>query len=84
MKHLRMLRNFYMPSSIKNLKMFAKIMFVVLIIIRVALYIFQKKIYDQKLENIQNTYSSRTKIYSLTSINSDVHALLTINEDLIF
>ena len=49
MKHLRMLRNAlyenYAPSSIINLKFYAKIMFVVLLIITVVWYVYSSGIY---------------------------------------
>ncbi len=49
MKHLRMLRNAlyenYAPSSIINLKFYAKIMFVVLLIITVVWYVYSSNIY---------------------------------------
>ena len=56
MKHLRMLRNAlyenYSPPSIRNLKMYAKIVFLVLLVITIAWYVYSKSIYNKLQENI--------------------------------
>lgn len=79
MKHLRMLRNAlyenYSPSSIRNLKVYAKIMFVVLLIITIVWYVYSKGIYKQLEDNVQNIHSSKSRMSSLTNIEADVRIL---------
>lgn len=83
MKHLRMLRNAlyenYSPSSIRNLKMYAKIMFLVLLIITIVWYVYSKNIYQQLKDNIQNIHSSKNRMNSLTDIGASVRILQFMN-----
>ena len=79
MKHLRMLRNAlyenYSPPSVRNLKMYAKIVFVVLLIITIVWYVYSKNIYQQLKDNIQNIHSSKNRMNSLTDIGANVRIL---------
>ena len=82
-KHLRMLRNAlyenYVPPSINNLKINAKIVFASLLIITIVWYVYSQNIYSQLKDNIQNIHSSKNRINSLTNIGSDVRALQAMN-----
>ena len=79
MKHLRMLRNAlyenYAPPSINNLKLYAKIVFLALLIITVVWYVQSKNIYRQLKDNIDNIHSSKNRMNSLTDIGADVRIL---------
>jgi len=83
-KHLRMLRNAlyenYVPPSINNLKINAKIVFASLLIITIVWYVYSQNIYSQLKDNIQNIHSSKNRINSLTNIGSDVRALFAMNQ----
>lgn len=82
-KHLRMLRNAlyenYVPPSINNLKINAKIVFASLLVITIVWYVYSQNIYSQLKDNIQNIHSSKNRINSLTNIGSDVRALQAMN-----
>lgn len=79
MKHLRMLRNAlyenYSPPSIRNLKMFVKIIFLFILLITIVWYVQSKNIYKQLKDNIQNIHSSKNRMNSLTDIGADVRVL---------
>lgn len=79
MKHLRMLRNAlyenYSPPSIRNLKFYAKIVFLVLLIITIVWYVYSQNIYQKLKDNIQNIHSSMNRMNSLTDIGADVRIL---------
>lgn len=66
MKHLRMLRNAlyenYSPPSIRNLKFYAKIVFLVLLVITIAWYVYSKNIYKKLEDNIENIHSSKSRM----------------------
>ena len=83
MKHLRMLRNAlyenYSPPSIRNLKMFAKIVFLVLLVITIVWYIYSSSIYKQLKDNIENIHSSKNRMNSLTDIGADVRILTSMS-----
>lgn len=78
-KHLRMLRNAlyenYLPPSINNLKINAKIVFAALLIITIVWYVYSKNIYMQLKDNIENIHSSKNRMNSLTDIGADVRIL---------
>lgn len=82
-KHLRMLRNAlyenYLPPSINNLKINAKIVFVALLIITIVWYVYSKNIYSQLKDNIENIHSSKNRMNSLTDVGADVRALYAMN-----
>lgn len=79
MKHLRMLRNAlyenYSPPSIRNLKFYAKIVFLVLLLLTIAWFVYASSIYDVLRKNIQNIHSSKNRIISLTEVGADVRIL---------
>jgi hypothetical protein len=79
MKHLRMLRNAlyenYSPPSIRNLKLYAKLMFLVLLIITIVWYVYSRNTYQQLEDNIVNIHSSKYRMSSLTDIAADVRIL---------
>lgn len=79
MKHLRMLRNAlyenYSPPSITNLKFYAKIVSVMLIVITIVWYVYAHSIYAKLLENIDNIHSAKNRLNSLTDIGADVRIL---------
>jgi hypothetical protein len=83
-KHLRMLRNAlyenYLPPSINNLKINAKIVFVALLIITIVWYVYSKSIYKQLKDNIENIHSSKNRMNSLTDIGADVRILAAMND----
>lgn len=70
MKHLRMLRNAlyenYSPPSIRNLKLFSKIVFLVLLVITIVWYVYAQTIYQNLKDNIENIHSSNLRMISLT------------------
>lgn len=82
-KHLRMLRNAlyenYLPPSINNLKINAKIVFAALLIITIVWYVYSKNIYKQLKDNIENIHSSKNRMNSLTDIGANVRILQTMN-----
>lgn len=83
-KHLRMLRNAlyenYLPPSINNLKINAKIVFVALLIITIVWYVYSKSIYSQLKDNIENIHSSKNRMNSLTDIGANTRILASMNE----
>lgn len=82
-KHLRMLRNAlyenYLPPSINNLKISAKIVFSALLIITIVWYVYSKNIYKQLKDNIENIHSSKNRMNSLTDIGANVRILNAMN-----
>ncbi len=70
----------YVPPSINNLKINAKIVFASLLIITIVWYVYSQNIYSQLKDNIQNIHSSKNRINSLTNIGSDVRALFAMNQ----
>ena len=83
-KHLRMLRNAlyenYLPPSINNLKINAKIVFIALLIITIVWYVYSKNIYKQLKDNIENIHSSKNRMNSLTDVGANVRVLSSINQ----
>ena len=83
-KHLRMLRNAlyenYLPPSINNLKINAKIVFAALLIITIVWYVYSKSIYSQLKDNIENIHSSKNRMNSLTDIGANTRILASMNE----
>ncbi len=83
-KHLRMLRNAlyenYLPPSVNNLKINAKIVFVALLIITIVWYVYSKSIYSQLKDNIENIHSSKNRMNSLTDIGANTRILAAMNE----
>jgi len=79
MKHLRMLRNAlyenYSPPSISNLKLSAKFVFFVLLIITIVWFFYLRTLYKQIKDNIENIHSSKYRMNSLTDIGADVRIL---------
>jgi hypothetical protein len=79
MKHLRMLRNAlyenYSPPSIRNLKLQAKFVSVVLLVITIAWYVYSESVYKKLKDNIENVHSSKFRMSSLTNIAADVRIL---------
>ena len=86
-KHLRMLRNAlyenYLPPSINNLKINAKIVFSALLIITIVWYVYSKSIYQQLKDNIENIHSSEYRMNSLTDIGANTRALFALNQGII-
>lgn len=82
-KHLRMLRNAlyenYLPPSINNLKINAKLVFVALLVITIVWYVYSKSLYKQLKDNIENIHSSKNRMNSLTDIGANVRALYAMN-----
>jgi hypothetical protein len=82
-KHLRMLRNAlyenYLPPSINNLKINAKIVFVALLILTIVWYVYSKNIYMQLKDNIENIHSSKHRMNSLTDIGANTRILASMN-----
>ena len=82
-KHLRMLRNAlyenYLPPSINNLKINAKLVFVALLVITIVWYVYSKSLYMQLKDNIENIHSSKNRMNSLTDIGANVRALFAMN-----
>lgn len=87
MKHLRMLRNAlyenYSPPSIRNLKVYARVVFMALLIITIVWYIYSQNIYQQLKDNIVNIHSSKNRLKSLTDIGADVRVLTAMNQGLV-
>jgi hypothetical protein len=82
-KHLRMLRNAlyenYLPPSVNNLKINAKIVFIALLIITIVWYVYSKSIYSQLKDNIDNIHSSKKRMNSLTDIGANTRILAAMN-----
>jgi hypothetical protein len=81
-KHLRMLRNAlyenYLPQSINNLKINAKIVFAALLILTIVWYVYSKNIYMQLKDNIENIHSSKNRMNSLTDIGANTRILASM------
>lgn len=82
-KHLRMLRNAlyenYLPPSINNLKINAKIVFAALLVLTIVWYVYSKNIYMQLKDNIDNIHSSKNRMNSLTDIGANTRILSSMN-----
>jgi hypothetical protein len=65
----------YSPPSIRNLKLNARLVFLVLLLITIVWYVYSKGIYKQLKDNIQNIHSSKSRMNSLTNIGADVRIL---------
>ncbi len=72
MKHLRMLRNAlyenYSPPRIRNLKISAKLVMGVLLVITVLWFYFSLILYTQLKDNIHNISSSMERMNALADI----------------
>jgi hypothetical protein len=79
MKHLRMLRSAlyenYSPSSIRNLKVYSKVVFFMLLLLTIAWFVYAQGIYLLLRENVQNIHSSKNRLISLTEVGADVRIL---------
>ena len=69
----------YLPPSINNLKISAKIVFSALLIITIVWYVYSKNIYKQLKDNIENIHSSKNRMNSLTDIGANVRILAAMN-----
>ena len=69
----------YLPPSINNLKINARLVFVALLILTIVWYVYSKNIYQQLKDNIQNIHSSKNRMNSLTDIGADTRILSVIN-----
>jgi archaellum component FlaF (FlaF/FlaG flagellin family) len=70
----------YLPPSINNLKINAKIVFLALLIITIVWYVYSKNIYMQLKDNIENIHSSKNRMNSLTDIGANTRILASMNQ----
>lgn len=68
----------YSPPSITNLKLYAKIVSVMLVVITIVWYVYAHGIYTKLTENIDNIHSAKNRLNSLTNIGTDVRVLSMI------
>jgi hypothetical protein len=73
----------YIPPSIQNLQINARIVFVALFVLTLFQYIYSKSIYSQLNDNLANIYSSKNRMISLNNIGADSRALSALSTGLI-
>lgn len=69
----------YLPPSINNLKINAKIVFAALLVLTIVWYVYSKNIYMQLKDNIENIHSSKNRMNSLTDIGANTRILSSMN-----
>ena len=84
MKHLRALRNavyeHYSPPSIRNLKIYARIVYMILLLITILSFVLSKNLYNNLKENIDNIHESEIRMSSIATIGSNVRVLYLIKK----
>lgn len=65
----------YVPPSIVNLKINARVVFFALLALTIAWYVYSNNIYLQLKDNMLNIHSAKSRLMSLTDIGANTRAL---------